>query len=146
MTIGEKITKLRKEQNLTQEQFAQILNVSRQSVSKWELNITYPDTDKLIRISKLFNCSLDFLLKDEIERMDINVVSANEEGKYNRIYALILTYLSFPPLFGWLVGIFSLNFQKKHMDNKMQIGLTIFGISFSAILTILMIVGVALGL
>ena len=146
MTIGEKITRLRKEQNLTQEQFAEILNVSRQSVSKWELNITYPDTDKLIRISKLFNCSLDFLLKDEIERMDINVVSANEEGKYNKIYALILTYLSFPPLFGWLVGIFSLNFQKKHMDNKMQIGLTIFGISFSAILTILMIVGVALGL
>lgn len=146
MTIGEKITKLRKEQNLTQEQLAEILNVSRQSVSKWEQNITYPDTDKLIRMSKLFNCSLDFLLKDEIERMDINVVSANEEGKYNKIYALILTYLSFPPLFGWLVGIFSLNFQKKHMDNKMQIGLTIFGISFSAILTILMIVGVALGL
>ena len=146
MTIGEKITKLRKDQNLTQEQLAEILNVSRQSVSKWEQNITYPDTDKLIRMGKLFNCSLDFLLKDEIERMDINVVSANEEGKYNRIYALILTYLSFPPLFGWLVGIFSLNFQKKHMDNKMQIGLTIFGISFSAILTILMIVGVALGL
>ena len=146
MTIGEKITKLRKEQNLTQEQFAEILNVSRQSVSKWELNTTYPDTDKLIRISKLFNCSLDFLLKDEIERMDINVVSANEEGKYNKIYALILTYLSFPPLFGWLVGIISLKFQKKHMDNKIQIGLTILGISFSAILTILMIVGVALGL
>ena len=146
MTIGEKITKLRKDQNLTQEQLAEILNVSRQSVSKWEQNITYPDTDKLIRMGKLFNCSLDFLLKDEIERMDINVVSANEEGKYNKIYALILTYLSFPPLFGWLVGIFSLNFQKKHMDNKMQIGLTIFGISFSAILTILMIVGVALGL
>ena len=146
MTIGEKITKLRKEQNLTQEQFAEILNVSRQSVSKWELNTTYPDTDKLIRISKLFNCSLDFLMKDEIERMDINVVSANEEGKYNKIYALILTYLSFPPLFGWLVGIFSLKFQKKHMDNKIQIGLTILGISFSAILTILMIVGVALDL
>ena len=125
MTIGEKITKLRKEQNLTQEQFAELLNVSRQSVSKWELNITYPDTDKLIRMSKLFHCSLDFLLKDEMERMDMNVVSANEEGKYNKIYALILTYFSFPPLFGWLVGIFSLNFQKKHMGNKMQIGLTI---------------------
>ena len=90
MTIGEKITKLRKEQNLTQEQFAEILNVSRQSVSKWELNTTYPDTDKLIKISKLFNCSLDFLLKDEIERMDINVVSANEEGKYNNRFKFLI--------------------------------------------------------
>ena len=38
MTIGEKLTKLRKEQNLTQEQFAELLKVSRQSVSKWELD------------------------------------------------------------------------------------------------------------
>ena len=74
MTMGEKLAKLRREHNLTQEQFAELLMVSRQSVSKWELNTTYPDTEKLIRISKLFDCSLDYLLKDEIEQMDINVV------------------------------------------------------------------------
>ena len=50
MTVGEKIVKLRKEQNLTQEQFADMLKVSRQSVSKWELDSTYPDTEKLIRM------------------------------------------------------------------------------------------------
>lgn len=42
MTLGEKIAKQRKERNYTQEQFADILGVSRQSISKWESNITYP--------------------------------------------------------------------------------------------------------
>ncbi len=95
MTIGDKLTKLRKEQNLTQEQFAEILQVSRQSVSKWELDISYPDTEKLIRISKLFDCSLDYLLKDEIEKMDVNITSAVEEARNDKIRASILTYMPF---------------------------------------------------
>lgn len=146
MTIGEKLVKLRKEQNLTQEQFAEVLKVSRQSVSKWELNTAYPDTEKLIRISKIFNCSLDYLLKDEIEQMDINIAAANEEARYNKIHAEILTYLSFPPIFGWIVGVFSLKFQKEYMKNKLQIGLTIVGMLFSVMFTVLMIVGVLFGL
>lgn len=141
MTAGEKIAKLRKEQNLTQEQFADLLKVSRQSVSKWELNSAYPDTEKLIRISKIFNCSLDYLLKDEVDNMDINIAAANEEAKENRMRAGILTYLSFPPIFGWIVGIVSLKFQKDHMKNKTQTALTIIGMLFSFILTGLMIVG-----
>lgn len=64
MTLGDKLSKLRKENNYTQEQLASVLGVSRQSISKWESNIAYPETDKLIRISELFNCTLDYLLKD----------------------------------------------------------------------------------
>mgnify|MGYP003474194846 FL=1 len=146
MTMGEKLAKLRREHNLTQEQFAELLLVSRQSVSKWELNTTYPDTEKLIRISKLFDCSLDYLLKDEIEQMDINVVAANEEARYIKLRAGVLTYLSFPPIFGWIVGIYSLKFQKENMKSKTQIGLTIVGILFSLTLTVIMIAGVAFGL
>lgn len=67
MTLGEKLSKLRKENNYTQEQLANVLGVSRQAVSKWESNITYPETDKLIRISELFRCSLDYLLKETEE-------------------------------------------------------------------------------
>ena len=52
MKTGDKIAKLRKQNNLTQDQLASLLKVSRQSVSKWESNITYPETDKIIRISK----------------------------------------------------------------------------------------------
>ena len=146
MTVGEKITKLRKEQNLTQEQFSEILKVSRQSVSKWERDDAYPDTEKLIRISKIFDCSLDYLLKDELEQMDVNLTSAKEDAGYDKIRAGILTYLSFPPIFGWIVGIVSLKFQKSHMKNKMQIGLTIVGMIFSLICTGLMIAGAFLGL
>lgn len=66
MTLGEKITKQRKELNYTQEQLAEILNVSRQSISKWESDISYPETDKLIELGNLFDCSMDYLLKDDI--------------------------------------------------------------------------------
>lgn len=67
MTFGEKLSKLRKENNYTQEQLAELLDVSRQTVSKWELDIMYPETEKLIEIGKLFACSMDYLLKEEIE-------------------------------------------------------------------------------
>ena len=66
MTIGEKISKLRKEYNYTQEQLADRLGVSRQSISKWESDLAYPETDKLIELGKLFHCSMDYLLKDGI--------------------------------------------------------------------------------
>ena len=79
MTLGEKLSKLRKENNYTQEQLADILGVSRQAISKWESNITYPETDKLIRMSELFDCSLDYLLKDAEETVRNNQSNSNEE-------------------------------------------------------------------
>lgn len=66
MTFGEKLSKIRKEYNYTQEQLADILGVSRQSISKWESDIAYPETDKLIKIGKLFKCSMDYLLNEEV--------------------------------------------------------------------------------
>lgn len=65
MTLGEKLSKLRKENNYTQEQLAEILGVSRQAISKWESNIAYPETEKLLRLGELYECSMDYLLKDE---------------------------------------------------------------------------------
>ncbi len=67
MTLGDKLSKFRKENNYTQEQLADVLGVSRQAISKWENDTTYPETDKLIRMSDLFDCSLDYLLKDKTE-------------------------------------------------------------------------------
>ena len=72
MTLGEKIAIQRKELNYTQEQLADILGVSRQSISKWESDIAYPETEKLIELGKLFDCSMDYLLKEEvIEKGDV---------------------------------------------------------------------------
>ena len=70
MTLGEKIARQRRELNYTQEQLADILGVSRQSISKWELDIAYPETDKLIELGKLFDCSMDYLLKERITKKD----------------------------------------------------------------------------
>lgn len=61
MTFGEKIQKLRREAGLSQESFAEQLGVSRQAVSKWETDRGYPETEKMIRISKLFHVTLDYL-------------------------------------------------------------------------------------
>ena len=68
MTFGNKLAALRREQNYTQEQLADILGVTRQSVSKWESDVSYPETDKLIKICNLFGCSLDYFLKDDVSR------------------------------------------------------------------------------
>lgn len=62
MTIGEQIQTLRIQRGLTQEQLAEMLEVSRQSISKWELGQTVPDVDKIIRISELFDISTDTIL------------------------------------------------------------------------------------
>ena len=70
MTLGEKIARQRKELNYTQEQLADILGVSRNTKNKWESDIAYPETDKLIELGKLFDCSMDYLLKEEITEKD----------------------------------------------------------------------------
>ena len=80
MTLGEKITKQRKELNYTQEQLADILGVSRQSISKWESDIAYPETDKLIELGKLFDCSMDYLLKEDVtEKSDVQASGFTEK-------------------------------------------------------------------
>lgn len=60
--FGEKILKLRKEKNWTQEEMAAKLNVSAQAVSKWETNVSYPDITLLPKIAEIFNTSIDDLL------------------------------------------------------------------------------------
>lgn len=64
MTLGDKLSRLRKEHGYTQEQLAAELGVSRQAVGKWESDSAYPETDKLIRMGELYGCSMDYLLKD----------------------------------------------------------------------------------
>lgn len=67
MTIAEKLKQLRKDNNMTQEDLAEKLNVSRQTISKWETNTTIPDADNIVAISKLFNITTDELLDYRIE-------------------------------------------------------------------------------
>ncbi|WP_195984918.1 helix-turn-helix transcriptional regulator [Clostridium sp. D33t1_170424_F3] len=67
MGIGEKIQKLRKAAGWTQEQLADKLDVSRQTISKWELETCMPDLDKVVLISRIFAVSMDELVREEGE-------------------------------------------------------------------------------
>ena len=82
MSLGDKLAKLRKDNNYTQEQLAELLDVSRQAVSKWESDVAYPETDKLIKLSELYNCSVDYLLKDGGEQKRTAPVSFSFRNLY----------------------------------------------------------------
>lgn len=80
MSFSEKLQQLRKANKMSQEQLADMLDVTRQSVSKWESGTTYPEMDKLIALCKIFKCSLDDLTNDDVseinvEKKDIPVIN-----------------------------------------------------------------------
>ena len=77
MNLGEKIYKLRKEKGLSQEALAELVGTTRQAISKWENNQGYPETEKLLSLSNVFEVSVDFLLKDEKTEK-----GADEKGYY----------------------------------------------------------------
>lgn len=82
MTIGEKITAIRKEKNMTQEDLANKLNVSRQTISKWENDTSLPDVYNLQELSKILNVSVDELLdKTQKEiKSDNDILEAVQYG------------------------------------------------------------------
>lgn len=70
MTFGEKLYRLRKEKGWTQERLAEQIGVSRQALSKWESGSAVPDAVNILRLSKLFAVSADYLLDDAFESSD----------------------------------------------------------------------------
>ena len=80
MAIGQKIMKLRSEMGLSQEELAEKLGVSRQTVSKWELDQAFPQLDKIIFLSRFFRVSTDDLIVDDIDLNDKKSTAVS--GKY----------------------------------------------------------------
>ena len=98
MDIGTKIKNARISANLTQEQVAEALDVSRQTISNWENEKTYPDIVSVVKMSNLYNISLDHLLKEEKPMSNyLNYLdeSTNTVKSKNKLSMLILfvTYL-----------------------------------------------------
>jgi len=85
MNFNEKLQMLRKKQNITQEELAEKLNVSRQAVSKWEAGQTMPEVEKIIELARMYDISLDYILtdneKDDIEKNKIGSPKDNVEPK-----------------------------------------------------------------
>ena len=108
MELNEQIKKYRTEMNLSQEELAERIYVTRQSISNWENGKTYPDIHSLLLLSALFGISLDQLVKGDIEIMkkEIKEAEVKKMNRYGRIYAVMLlaTAVSAVPLFMWLGG------------------------------------------
>ena len=85
MEFGQKLQKLRKEHNMSQEDLAQKIGVTRQSISKWELKNSFPETDKVILMSKLFGVSTDYLLLEDECR-----INNSNEHKYTHKVKYVL--------------------------------------------------------
>ncbi len=83
MNFAEKLQKLRKERGMSQENFADVIGVSRQAVSKWESGQSYPEIDKLVLISNLFNVSIDSLIKDDNEFTKEDYVQNNTSNNFS---------------------------------------------------------------
>ena len=115
MNIGTKIKNARTSANLTQEQVAEALDVSRQTVSNWENEKTYPDIVSVIKMSDLYNISLDHLLKEEKPMSDyLNYLeeSTNTVRSKNKLSMIILlaTYLGI-----WAVSLITFWFFRLHL-------------------------------
>lgn len=125
MTIAEKLKYLRKEHNMTQEDMSEKLNVSRQTISKWETNITIPDADNIVAICKLFNITTDELL-------DYNVQTIKKKKQFV-IDMLVL-------LFG-IIGfiIFAILLLTNQIDDKSSV-ITINGYGIAALIFLILII------
>ena len=92
MKFGDKLIELRKKNGYSQEELAEKLGVSRQSVSKWESNNTYPETDKIIQIANLFDCSMDDLINDKIT--NVETTYRKNKNNFNNIIDSFLDFIT----------------------------------------------------
>lgn len=98
MKFNEKLIELRKKQGLSQEELGYKLNVTRQTVSKWELGQTTPEMDKLVGMSKIFNISVDELINESEDENNIEPIIedqaiGNQNSKNNKVFIIIVIAL-----------------------------------------------------
>ena len=89
MKLAVKIMAMRKQRGWSQEELAQQLSVSRQSVSKWESGASVPDLDKILKMSEIFDVSTDALLKEEMDLNERNTVFEDLQNERMKMEHLI---------------------------------------------------------
>lgn len=149
MTFGEKLLNLRKEKGFSREVLADKLNVSSQDILKWELDETKPDTQNVIEIAELFDCSIDYLLKDNVEKSEAQQeviqieIKVEDNEKKNRkvrtLYTLSSAFLGISVLIYFAFAILML------IDELMvntEVVILFIGIFFTATGGVPFIVGV----
>ncbi len=141
MIFADKLRELRKKSGWSQEELAEQMNVTRQSVSKWEGAQAIPDLDKILKLSKLFGVSIDYLLKDDIEDpMEVEEISEKyyeplrqvtmeEVVEYLEIKRQTANYIAYATLLCILspIGLILLsaisNMGKYNLANNVAVGL-----------------------
>ena len=126
MQLGNNIYKSRKEKGLSQEKLAEKINVTRQTISNWELGETSPNPEQLILLSKSLNISIDELVGNEFE-------ASKSEDKNESLKNLKNIYTCFAVIFGSIAGVWSFS------ANRFR------DIEILFIIVIGMVIGVCLG-
>lgn len=144
MNFGLKLQELRKAKGLSQEALADQLNISRQAVSKWETGEGYPEMDKLLILSDLFQVSLDYLLKDEDNQVN------TQEDKYFMSSSLIQEFITFKNAFAYRIAIsvmaiilsvnFPLFFDSINLD---AVGVVLMLVVIAIAVTVLIVTGIS---
>lgn len=100
MTLGQKLKEIRKRFGLSQEQLAEIMNVSRQAITKWESDAGLPDVTNLQELSKVFGLTVDYLLNDENQLPALAMKKELDKSKYkNKLssyYEILKEYYAEP--------------------------------------------------
>ena len=91
MTLGQRLLKYRKDKNLSQEEVAEKLDVSRQTISKWETDQSVPDFDKIVPICKLYGISSEELLSGEKTKKEMQEVNNSIDKKKKRTSGLVIS-------------------------------------------------------
>lgn len=106
MEVGAQIKKCRSSLGISQEELAERIYVSRQTISNWETGKSYPDIHSLVLLGAIFNVSLDQLIKGDVETMkkEIKETEIRKLNRYGALYTglLALTVVSLVPLVAWI--------------------------------------------
>lgn len=100
MEMGKQIRKYRSEAGLSQEMLAEKIYVSRQTISNWENDKSYPDINSLLRLSEIFHVSIDILIKGDVEKMKEEIRQEDRQRfeTDSKIYTMLFAVLIFTPI------------------------------------------------
>lgn len=115
MNLGKRIVKIRKENQLSQEDFAELFHVTRQTISSWENSKSYPDIETLVKISDNFHISLDILLREDTDMID----TYKKERKQRKIFKQISIILAIIIMI-IVLGIVSMKYYEHSEQEKIK--------------------------
>ena len=126
MEIGKKIIELRKKNGLSQEELAEKVGVSRQTISKWELGETSPDLKQGKGLSKIFNVSLDELVDNDIKDILVERTSNTEKlaGLILKLIKFVVIFVIVAPILYIMLYIVVRNIRESNKGNLMDVTIT----------------------